>query len=171
MRCMVSLKSSVSYFVWGNGPWTAILWKSRDLVACSRFNRFTWFDQMATALDTPTKLLFVEPAVTTEVGDCSCGHVYRLYVTSLSAGRKMSTGQGALTVHCGWKGNRRSGVALVTDSVVCPPLYRRFPDNHFPGQTFPGQDVSRTRRFPDNHFPGQTFLGQVILRNFHVSCV
>ena len=71
-------------------------------------------------------------------------------------------------------------------------LYRRFPDNHFPGQTFPGQDVSRTsrfpdktfpgktfpgqdvspiRRFPDNHFPGQTFPGQVILRNFHVHSV
>jgi len=52
-------------------------------------------------------------------------------------------------------------------------LYRRFPDNHFPGQTFPRQDVSlkdvsRTRRFPGNHFPGQTFPGQVILRNFYV---
>ena len=74
----------------------------------------------------------------------------------------------------------------------------RFPDNHFPRQTFPGQDVSQTghfpdktfpgqdvsrtfacltrrlfrvgyiRRFPDNHFPGQTFPGQVILRNFRV---
>ena len=50
-------------------------------------------------------------------------------------------------------------------------LYRRFPDSHFPGQTFPGQDVSRTRRFPDKHFPGQTFPGQVILRNFHVHSV
>jgi len=53
-------------------------------------------------------------------------------------------------------------------------LYRRFQDNHFPGQTFSGQDVSRTRLFPDNHFPGQrfpreTFPGQVILRNFHLS--
>ena len=50
----------------------------------------------------------------------------------------------------------------------------RFPDNHFLGQTFPGQDVSRTtacpnssiisrtRRFPDNHFPGQTFPGQFV---------
>jgi len=37
---------------------------------------------------------------------------------------------------------------------VCT-LYRRFPDNHFPGQTFSGQDVSRTSRFPDNTFPGQ----------------
>jgi len=26
---------------------------------------------------------------------------------------------------------------------------RRFPDNHFPGQTFPEQDVSQTSRFPD----------------------
>jgi len=31
----------------------------------------------------------------------------------------------------------------------------RFRDSHFPRQTFPGQDVSRTRPFPDNHFPGQ----------------
>jgi len=45
-------------------------------------------------------------------------------------------------------------------------LYRRFPDNHFPGQTFSGQDVSRTRRFPYKTFPGQ-----VILRNFHVHSV
>jgi len=38
-------------------------------------------------------------------------------------------------------------------------LYRRFPDNHFPGQTFlgPVQDVSRTSRFPDKTFPGETF--------------
>jgi len=47
-------------------------------------------------------------------------------------------------------------------------LYRRFPVNHFPGQTFPGQNLSRTRPFPDNYFSGQTFPGQVILRNFHV---
>jgi len=58
-------------------------------------------------------------------------------------------------------------------------LYRRFPDNHFPGQVvsrtrrfpdkvFPGQGVSRTRPFPNSHFPGQTFPGQVILRNFQV---
>jgi len=35
-------------------------------------------------------------------------------------------------------------------------LYRRFPDNHFPGQTFPGQDLSWTRRFPYKTFPGQS---------------
>ena len=34
-------------------------------------------------------------------------------------------------------------------------LYRRFSDNHFPGQTFPGQVVSRTIQFPDKTFPGQ----------------
>jgi len=45
-------------------------------------------------------------------------------------------------------------------------LYRRFPDNHFPGQTFPGQDLSRTITFPDMTFPGKTFPGQVILRIF-----
>ena len=50
-------------------------------------------------------------------------------------------------------------------------LYRRFPDSHFPGQTFPGQVVSRTRPFPDKTFPGQTFPEQVILRNFHVHSV
>jgi len=50
----------------------------------------------------------------------------------------------------------------------------RFPDNHFPGQTIPGQDVSRTtacpnssivfrtRSFPDNHFHGQPFPGQFV---------
>jgi len=70
---------------------------------------------------------------------------------------------------------------------LCFERFRCFPDNHFPGQTFPGQDisqtsrfpdktfpgqdVSRTRPFPDNHFPGQTFPGQVILRNFHVDSV
>jgi len=47
-------------------------------------------------------------------------------------------------------------------------LYRRFPDNHFPGQTFPRQVVSQTRPFTDNHFPWQTFPGQVMLRNFDV---
>ena len=26
----------------------------------------------------------------------------------------------------------------------------------FPGQTFPGQDVSRTSHFPDKTFPGQS---------------
>jgi len=52
-----------------------------------------------------------------------------------------------------------------------PCLYRRFPDNHFPGQTFPGQDISQTRPFLDNHFPGQTFPGQVILRNLLVHSV
>ena len=56
----------------------------------------------------------------------------------------------------------------VNGRFAVPLLYRRFPDNHFPGQTFPGQDLSRTRPFPDSHFPGQTFPGQVILRNFQV---
>ena len=37
-------------------------------------------------------------------------------------------------------------------------LYRRFPDNHFPGQ-----DVSRKKRFRYKKFPGQ-----VIIRNFPV---
>jgi len=31
-------------------------------------------------------------------------------------------------------------------------VIRRFPDSHFPGQTFPGQDVSRTGRFSGTVF-------------------
>jgi len=41
-----------------------------------------------------------------------------------------------------WRGGQTHRVKGVTD-------------NHFPGQTFPGQDVSWTRHFPDNHFRGQ----------------
>ena len=40
-------------------------------------------------------------------------------------------------------------------NLVVKELYRRFLDNHFPGQTFPGQDVSWTSRFPVKTFPGQ----------------
>ena len=32
----------------------------------------------------------------------------------------------------------------ICQGVLLVGLYRRFKDNHFPGQTFPGQDVSRT---------------------------
>jgi len=35
--------------------------------------------------------------------------------------------------------------------------FNRVMDNHFPGETFPGQDLSRTRRFPDKTFPEQSF--------------
>jgi len=48
-------------------------------------------------------------------------------------------------------------------------LYRSFQDKYFPGQTFPGQDVSRTSRFPDQSHgfvPDKTFPGQDVSRKY-----
>jgi len=49
-----------------------------------------------------------------------------------------------------WRRSANSNLVLLSGAsnwnkkaVLSQELYRRFLDNHFPGQTFPGQDVSR----------------------------
>jgi len=46
-----------------------------------------------------------------------------------------------------------SGESADVKTALC----RRFPDNHSPGQTFPGQDLFRTITFPDRRFPDKLY--------------
>jgi len=65
----------------------------------------------------------------------------------------MSTGEGAMAVHCGWEGNRRSGVALAMRHTVCVIYGLKgggiswIPVSHFPLLHFTRSHILQSRIF------------------------